>query len=691
MLNFLNPAVLIAAIAALIPLLIHLFSKRQVKVIPFSSLKHLKEMQKRQVRRIKIRQLLLLALRMLIILAAALAFARPATKGGYIGSHAGVSAVILLDRSGSMQRQVKDGQLFDLAKKKALEILENFGQADETAPLTFDRQIYFPAGANFLSRETAEKYINEISCGYDSTNLGEALKKAGETLREAKNLNKELYILSDYQSNSLPPMPESTLQGVAVYLIDFPLETDGNSGAIGVDLGGQLIEVGANFSAAAEIANYDDRAKEEQLASLFIDGVRVMQTGLRLAPKGKETAVFACAVKQPGFHSGWTEISDDGLPADNRFYFSFRIPEQFNVLIIDGDGSGRLFNLALTPSEELARHWSVKSISPDQFSSVRLGDYDAVIFVGVSSLGKTETAQLRRYLDGGGGLLYALGENSDPDYFNENFGHKIDLTIDKPLPANVSRAGYYAMERMDYSHPIFMPFSELQKDTLPTFRFFALPEIIDGPRNRDLAYFSNGRPAIVEDRFGLGKVILLVGSIRPEYSDFASHSFFVPFTIRTMEYLSGDVSAYEYKNLVGQPVKRSVSIKEAELGPAQLITPDNRAFLLNGEEKGDRTIYDCRPIDAPGIYRLVVGGRTIDQFPANMPQAEGDLTSEPLDKYGKKIGASNYKIIPFNESPGKVVSEARFGRELWKIFLWAAALIMATEMILSRETPPVVE
>ena len=79
MFNFLNTSVLFAAAAALIPLIIHLFSKRKVKIIDFSSLKHLKAMQRRQVRRLKIRQLLLLILRMLIILLVVLAFARPTT------------------------------------------------------------------------------------------------------------------------------------------------------------------------------------------------------------------------------------------------------------------------------------------------------------------------------------------------------------------------------------------------------------------------------------------------------------------------------------------------------------------------------------------------------------------------------------------------------------------------------------
>ena len=55
MFNFLNPAMLFAAMAAVIPLIIHLFSRRKVKVVEFSSIRHLKAMQRRQVRRLKIR------------------------------------------------------------------------------------------------------------------------------------------------------------------------------------------------------------------------------------------------------------------------------------------------------------------------------------------------------------------------------------------------------------------------------------------------------------------------------------------------------------------------------------------------------------------------------------------------------------------------------------------------------------
>ena len=51
MFSFLNATALFAAAAALIPLIIHLFSRRRVKIVEFSSLKHLKAMQRRQAGR----------------------------------------------------------------------------------------------------------------------------------------------------------------------------------------------------------------------------------------------------------------------------------------------------------------------------------------------------------------------------------------------------------------------------------------------------------------------------------------------------------------------------------------------------------------------------------------------------------------------------------------------------------------
>jgi hypothetical protein len=691
MFNFLNSAVLIAAAAALIPLLIHLFSKRQVKVVPFSSLKHLKEMQKRQVRRIKIRQLLLLILRMMIILAAVLAFARPATRGGYIGSHAGVSSVILFDRSASMNRQVKDGRLFDLAKTRASEILKNFGQNDQVILIPFDRETYFPAGQQFFSRDIAANILGTLTPGYDSGNIGEALKKGIELLSGTQMLNKELYLISDCQQNSFPEKLDSLPANIAFYLVELPVETDGNCGAVGVDMGGQLIEVGSEFTIKAEIANYDNRTKNEQLVSLFIDEARVSQSEFSISPKGKETVTFKSAVATTGFHSGYIEIGDDAFPADNRFYFSFRIPEQFNILIVSGDQSGELIGTALVPDEALARYWSVKTITPDQVGSIRWREYDAVVLAGIRSLGQVETSQLIRYISGGGGLLFVPGPALDLQYYNENFGNKCDLLFLKAAPAEFSGAGYYALEGFDYGHPILAPFSEYQGEPLPSYKFYALPTVKDGNANRDLARFSNGQPAISEAAYGQGKIITITGLINPEYSDLTAHSFFVPFTIRTTEYLAGNVSSYEFKNLVGHKVIRTVAMKEDGPEALTMMAPDGKNYTIAGSEKSGQFAYECRPIDWPGIYQLREDNRLYDLFPVNIVSSEGDLASLDFDKITSRPGLGRGKIVSYNRPPTATITESRFGRELWKIFLWAAAVLLAVEIFLSREKSPAVD
>ena len=102
---FLNPSVLFGLIAASIPILIHLLNLRKLKKIEFSSLDFLKELQKSKIKKVKIKQWILLLLRTLIIVFLVLSFSRPSVKTnlfGASGSTAKTTAVILLDNSFSM-------------------------------------------------------------------------------------------------------------------------------------------------------------------------------------------------------------------------------------------------------------------------------------------------------------------------------------------------------------------------------------------------------------------------------------------------------------------------------------------------------------------------------------------------------------------------------------------------------------
>ena len=137
--KFLNPLVLFGLGAAAIPILIHLFTKRRPREVPFSSLEFLTEVHQREIRRLKLKQWLLLALRTLAIAALAIAMARPAVKGGTGGS-ASSSLVALVDVSGSMGAPGADGRPLAAAARRAVEdLLATLGPGDELLLVPYDR------------------------------------------------------------------------------------------------------------------------------------------------------------------------------------------------------------------------------------------------------------------------------------------------------------------------------------------------------------------------------------------------------------------------------------------------------------------------------------------------------------------------------------------------------------------------
>jgi hypothetical protein len=109
-LSFLNPLYLFGLAAAAIPILIHLFTRKRPREVPFSSLEFLTEVNRSEIRRIRVKQLLLLLLRTLAVIALALAMSRPVVKAS-AGARGGAATTIvaLVDRSGSMGARTAAG------------------------------------------------------------------------------------------------------------------------------------------------------------------------------------------------------------------------------------------------------------------------------------------------------------------------------------------------------------------------------------------------------------------------------------------------------------------------------------------------------------------------------------------------------------------------------------------------------
>ena len=96
---FLNPIFLLGALAASVPVLVHLVRRTRAVRMQFPSLMFLHRIEQKSIRQRRLRNLLLLALRCAALLLLALAFARPYFTGASKASAAAIRRVRLVCRS----------------------------------------------------------------------------------------------------------------------------------------------------------------------------------------------------------------------------------------------------------------------------------------------------------------------------------------------------------------------------------------------------------------------------------------------------------------------------------------------------------------------------------------------------------------------------------------------------------------
>ena len=197
-LQFLTPLFLaVGAAAASLPLIIHLLNRERARQLVFSTIRFIKMSHQANVQRHRLKQLLLLLMRILILALLGLAFARPffadtpATTGGIGGVR---NIVIILDTSYSM------GYLdtFDQAKKAAIKL------ADDLQPSDTSALIFTNSRAKVIKPLDAEhRQIQAAVIGAQLTNRTtdylDAIQSADETLGEANIGHKQIYFISDLQ------------------------------------------------------------------------------------------------------------------------------------------------------------------------------------------------------------------------------------------------------------------------------------------------------------------------------------------------------------------------------------------------------------------------------------------------------------------------------------------------------------
>ena len=682
--TFLNPWFLLGVLGVGVPLVIHLLSRRTARRVDFSTLEFLRKLERKSMRRIRVRQLLLLIIRMLLIIAVAVAMARPTLTSVAAGdSRASTSAVIGLDASWSMTATVGGETLFEAARDRAHEVLATLDDGDEVV-------LFTPGGEGGSSRSEplrnlslVRERVDAAEPGRRAVDLAAVLEDAVLDLESARHPNREIHIVSDFQRSAWEglaagsPVPE----GVGLFLHPVGEEPPPNAWIDSIDFSGQILETGSPVEFRVVVAVGPGFEPAEAEVELEIDGEVADRRRLDLAPTSRVSIAFRGTMRDEGLHLGSVVLrGGQGPDEDDRRFFTLRAERQTPVLVVCDDERVRRYLVsALAPDAEVRGAFAVRTGRLEDLRSASLEREAVIVAAGVERFGDRELAGLKAFLSEGGGLLLFPGPRMDAASWGRTLLPKfVPGTLADVLVATEP----FGLGSRDETHPVFSLFAG-DDAGLPEVRFTRALRFRPQSGTAVLASFDNDAPALVESSLLPGRVLMFLSSPDPAWSDLPLTGAYLPLLHESVRYLSETGARVARRLEVGEGANVWLATVP-EGGGVTLIDPDGNERMVAPEPGPGGYALELPEATAPGfwIFRSAAGD-TLAALAASIPRAESDPLRIPPDELEERLAGARGAVVESGPGIGSRVKEARIGREIGRAFLWLAALLLLAEMLVA--------
>jgi hypothetical protein len=380
-------------------------------------------------------------------------------------------------------------------------------------------------------------------------------------------------------------------------------------------------------------------------------------------------------------------LPPDALSEDDALSLALDVPREVKALVVNGAPSSvRHRDVAFFLEAALSGPSSPVRptvVDAEGFGKVRLSDFDVVMLLDLRSPG-ARGAELASFVDGGGGLFVAMGDDVDPDRYEAEMKgllpaplHVVKTAAVRGTPGAAEKAARLA--EVDWDHPVLRIFTGPAREgleALRTYRYMLLkPDRKEGGA-RVIARYDDGAPALVEARRGRGRVVLYASTLDPEWSDWTIRTSFLPAMQRIAAWLAGALDGRrEAPGVVGAP--RPLAVPEGSR-IAALLGPD-------GRERRDLATKDGVVIatpDRPGLWQvkvreLATGGERID------PALAFAVWPDPRESDTRRLAPSELTAWFGGEAHARVAADGR-APESRQLPLWSWLLLLAVAAFLAE-------
>ena len=708
--NFLHLWALgIGAGALAIPVAVHFLTKPRPVTHPLATIRFLREIIEEKKSRSRLRDLIVLLLRMLAVGLLAMALARP-----WLSNSQAIEAipddatarVIVIDVSQSMSAKTIGTSAIALAQATALKYLKYSPnlQANVVLVGAKARPVFKSVSPNLaIVREAVRSAIPRC----EKVDVKSAMNLIGAMLTESKATKSELIVISDFQRSNwsnlfLDSIPKNTKIQLESVATPEPLN---NVAITGFRLSGRAI-VDSDVILEFDVANYSDQDADIR-ANINLNDMQQAVTG-KVNAQSVGTLTASMKFVQPQWVSGWIELegNSDAIVADDSRPIAFRIERPPKVVVLTKSSPKTEANSVFflrqaleiiagpaTLSDKTNTNASARTqtIDPNNTGADAIAESlsDADIFLinhcGALDRSIVDTISLR--VRRGKGLLYIASELVDAvnlDLFATAMGSGYQPPVQLVPPDNDTKRKNLFVRDIRSRQPPFDIFGEQAIAAMQTTRIgggLATRTLETGLRDQVVAELSDSSSLLFLTSCDAGTVAVLNADL--DESNWCSQpSFFPVFNELINATFSNRNSSPE--SFGGEPLIRQLSTGIPESANLSAETADKRSAETESfgnwewNAAQNNFIWAWPDPVGPGVYQLINKREPAIATAISAPAAESDPKTLNADLLQGRLAGT--RTIAFRDA--NTANEK--SDQWWNWLIVACILGLASEIITLR-------
>ncbi|MBI4606336.1 MAG: BatA domain-containing protein, partial [Planctomycetes bacterium] len=344
--SFVAGAFAVAGLAAALgAVLVHLLNRRRHRVVRWAAMDFLREARERHRRMLRLRDVLLLAVRSLAVALFGLALARPYFPGAAgEGSGGPVHAVLVVDDSLSMAYEELGGTLLERSKARARELIARLPEGSWVSIVPLCGPARGSSRDAYRSREDALDALEAVQAVDRQGSAGQALDLALEAARRVTEVpSKRLVFIGDQQrvawpSGALGSRPAGT---PVLDVVDVSAVDPENSWVADLRLPDGVADAETPAVLAAEVRHEGRAPRPGVPVTLEVDRVAVASRIVDLEPGQTREVVFThlfappASEGRPAFAAARVSIPPDRLPLDDERVLAVPVAAGLPAVFVD--------------------------------------------------------------------------------------------------------------------------------------------------------------------------------------------------------------------------------------------------------------------------------------------------------------------------------------------------------------------